>query len=256
MASNKAIKRRKFVLQVLNKDRSITVTDLTEKFEVSAVTVRRDLDYLAENGLLVRTHGGAIAANHFVHDLPFQEKTKHNKQKKRRIGEKAASLVKEHDLIILDSGTTTLQILRHLKDKKDLTVATNSIPIATEALRVPEIELIVLGGNLRSTSASIAGPHAEKMLQSYSFQKVFLAGDGFDTAHGLTTTDDHEASLNRYMIEAADETIVVVDSSKFGRRGLSRICETKHIDKVITDDQVASEIVHTLEDQQIEVVVA
>lgn len=256
MASNRAVERREYVLEKLHEEGRVSVAGLTEKLQVSAVTVRKDLDHLEERNLLVRTHGGAIANNHFAYDLPFEEKARRNKEEKERIAERAARLVDDQDIIILDAGTTTLQIIRSLHDRKNLKVATNSVLIAFEVLRVPAIELILLGGLMRSSSASTVGPYAEQMLREHSFRKLFLAGDGFDVNYGLTTTDAHEASLNRLMIEAADLVIVAVDSSKFGRRGLCRICTTKDIDIVITDDKAPDDAIDVLEEESIEVLIA
>lgn len=262
MASTQAVERQEYVLKKLREKRRVSVTELTEQLDVSAVTVRKDLDHLEERSLLVRTHGGAIAndhhtaANHFAYDLPFEEKARRREEEKKRIAERAAGLVDDQDFVILDSGTTTLQVVRQLRDKKSLKVATNSVLVAFEALRLPNIELIVLGGLLRSSSASIVGPYAEEMLQEHSFRKLFLAGDGFDVRYGLTTTDAHEAALNRLMIQAAERTIVVVDSSKFGRRGLCRICAARDVDTVITDDGVSDEVVQALEEEGVDVLIA
>lgn len=256
MTSNQAVRRREHILDKLQKDGRVSVTNLTEELDVSAVTVRKDLDHLAERKLLVRTHGGAITKNHVVYDLPFEEKARQNEEEKKRIAARAARLVDDQDIIVLDSGTTTLQVVRSLRDKENLKVATNSVLIASEVLRIPNIELIVLGGLLRPNSASIVGPYAEQMLREHSFRKLFLAGDGFDVNYGLTTTDVQEASLNQLMIQAADLTIVVVDSSKFSRRGLCRICRVKDIDAVITDDKAPEKSVKVLEEKGVEVLIA
>lgn len=256
MASNKAVERRKYVLDALREKGRVSVTDLTDTLRVSAVTVRKDLDHLEEQNLLVRTHGGAIANQHFAYDLPFEEKARRNKEEKERIATRAAQMVDDQDIILLDAGTTTLQVMRSLRGRKHLKVATNSVLIAFESLRMPDVEVITLGGPIRSTSASIVGPYAEQMLREHSFRKLFLAGDGFDVRYGLTTTDDHEASVNRLMIEAAERTIVVVDSSKFGRRGLCRICTVEAIDTVITDDDAPEAAVRQLEEEGVEVLIA
>ncbi len=256
MASNSAVERRNYVLQRLNEEGHVAVGDLAERFDVSAVTIRKDLGYLEGRNMLVRTHGGAIANNHFAYDLPFEEKAKRHEQEKKRIGARAAEMVDERDIIILDAGTTTLNIFRSLRATQHLKIATNSVLIAIEALRRPGLDLILLGGALRASSASVVGPYAEEMLRDHSFRKLFLAGDGFDIAYGLTTTDDYEASLNRLMIAAAEKTIVTVDSSKFGRRGLCRICGLEAIDAVVTDEGAPPAAVDGLEEQGVEVIIA
>lgn len=256
MASNSAVERRNHILQRLHEEGHVSVSDLSDKFDVSAVTIRKDLGYLEDRNMLVRTHGGAIANNHFAYDLPFEEKAKRHEEEKKRIGTRAAEMVDDRDIIILDSGTTTLNIFRNLRATQHLKIATNSILIAIEALRRPNVDLILLGGALRASSASVVGPYAEQMLRDHSFRKLFLAGDGFDLDYGLTTTDDYEASLNRLMIEAAEKTVVVTDSSKFGRRGLCRICPLDDIDAVITDDGIPEAVTERLGDEGVELIIA
>jgi len=257
MSSPNPAERRSYALDQLKAEGHLSVTELSGDLGVSDVTIRKDLQFLEDQDLLIRTHGGAIPANQFAYDVPFEEKAQRQKEEKRRIGRTAADMVTDQDTLILDSGTTTLQVVRSLKDRemKDLTISTNSIHIAMETVGVPDITVLLLGGTVRSKSASVVGPYAEQMLRDHAFSKLFLAGDGFDIDHGLTTTDDREAYLNQLMIESSKQTIVVVDSSKFGRRGLCRICETSAMDVVITD-AVPDGVGRRLRESGIQVVLA
>jgi DeoR family transcriptional regulator, aga operon transcriptional repressor len=247
--------RHQITLQQLNASGHVTVADLSNLLHVSEVTVRKDLRQLEDHSLLLRTHGGAVRVDYYARDLPVEEKSKQHESEKKRIGEAAAALVHNGDSIILDAGTTTLQVARHLRGKKDVNVATNSIPVALEILRHPGVGLLMLGGLVCSTSASVVGQTAEHILREHSFQLLFLAGDGLDGSFGLTTTHALEAHLNRVMIENAGKTIVVVDSSKFGRRGLCRICGIDQIDVVITDDKAPETAVTYLEEHGTKVVI-
>jgi len=256
MASHSPAERRSYTLDRLEENGHVSVSDLSEKLSVSSATIRKDLQFLEDQSLLIRTHGGAIAPNQFAFNVPFDEKAQRQQEEKRKIGTAATEMINDRDTVILDSGTTTLQIARNLNDPSGLTLATHSLHVALEMLGNSELNLLLLGGTVRSKSASTVGPYAEKMLRDHSFRKLFLAGDGFDVEHGLTTTDDHEAQLNRLMIESAEKTIVVVDSSKFGRRGLCRICKISAIDAVITDDGVPDEVATKLRENGSQLVVA
>lgn len=246
-----AAERRDYAQKVLRKQGHVSVSDLSDELGVSEVTIRKDLQYLEKHNLLLRTHGGAILPDRFVADRPFEEKAKHNAEAKDRIGKAAADLVQNNDTLFLDAGTTTMQVARNLDRSCHLTVVTNAVNIAMELIGRANTEVIMLGGVLRMTSASVVGPFAEKMIRQHACSKMFLGVDGFDLDHGLTTTDPMEAQVNRLMIDAAEQVIVVADSSKFGRRGLSRICSVDQIDMVITDEDVPDHVRNALDERGI-----
>ena len=257
MASTHSIaERRNYIMRVLRDQGHVSVAKLSDELGVSEVTIRKDLRFLEERRLLVRTHGGAALLDQYVSDLPFEEKTVRHSEEKQRIGQAAAAFVEDGDTIILDGGSTTLQVARNLRNKGDITVATASIHIALELLRNSGTEVLMLGGIVRPTSASVVGPYAERMLRDHTFRKLFLAGDGLEIGFGLTTTNTMEAHLNRIMIECTQQTIVVVDSSKIGRRGLSKICGVDEINTLVIDDQVPTETVRRLEDLGVRVEIA
>jgi len=254
MASYSTLQRRRLIFDILKEKGHVAVNELSEMFNVSKATVRKDLRELEQRNLLTRTHGGALLSNYITQDLPLEAKSKKHADEKQRIGRAAASLIKDHEYILLDAGTTTLQVARCLTGKQ-LTVATNSVYIALELLRMPQIEVIILGGIVRTPSTSVIGPYAEKMLREHYFHKLFLGVDGFDLKHGLTTMHSLEAHINRCMIESAQQTIVVTDSSKFGKWGMSRICQVTDIHMVITDAGIPSTIHRALEELGIHVMV-
>lgn len=193
--------------------------------------------------------------DYLVSEQTLEEKGKRYQEQKIRIGRAAAELVEDGDTLILDAGTTVLQLARHLQGKRNLTVLTSSIAVASEIIRIPDAELIMLGGVARASSAAVVGHYAEQMVRDHSFHKFFLAVDGFDIERGLTTTHTLEAHLNRIMIKSAMNTIAVLDSSKFGRRGLCTICGVESVDTVVTDDQIPDNIHRQLRSQGIEVVI-
>lgn len=255
MAIYSTAERQVRTMQVLKEHGHTSVSRLSKDLGVSEVTIRKDLRALEERKLLVRTHGGAMLIDHYLYDLPFDEKSQHHAEEKKRIGHAAAKRIEDGDTLILGAGSTTTQVARHMRSQKNLIVTTNSLHVTVELLNNLDVDVLMLGGIVHPATASVVGPFAEKMLQEHSFRKLFLGGDGFDVDYGLTTTNALEAHLNRMMIQSAQETIAVMDASKFGRRGLSLICGLADVDTVITDDHISDEMVQRLEQQAIEVVI-
>lgn len=238
-----AEERRRKILELLEKNGRVTVEQLTEKLSVSAVTVRADLDALSRDGTLVRSHGGAVRHLSGAQDYPLKFKESLHHAEKVRIGVAAAKLVEPHQTIILDSGTTTAQIARQLKNSKirPLTVITNALNIAVELADTADVSLIMVGGLLRQLSYSFVGPQAEKMLHDLHADHFFLAVDGLHPTIGLSTPDILEAQLNAQMIRIANEVTVVADASKFGRRSLSVIAGLDAVRRLITDSRITKE---------------
>lgn len=247
--------RHQFILDQLQKDQFIQVVDLCEALSVSPVTIRKDLQLLEDKGLLFRTHGGATQNNPYTVDIHINEKEKLRSAEKQRIGAAAASLLKENDSIVVNSGTTVLYFAKNIPALPKLTVLTSALNVALELARDSNIELIQLGGSLRQSSSSVTGSYAEQMLGDFFCNKLFMGVDGIDLDFGLTTTNATEASLNKKMVKSAQRTIVLVDSTKFGRKGFGKICNIEEIDHVITDSGVSQQIVKRLESAGVEVTV-
>ena len=245
--------RHNHILERLKDQGYVTVSDLSDQLEVSEVTIRRDLRLLEDRNLLYRTHGGANPTNHRVYDRPVQEKAKQHSEEKQRIGQAAASLVEDNDFLIFASGTTVHAVSRHLRSRRNLTIVTSAMNVAMELLSLPEVEIIMLGGVVRHTSTSVVGPHAEAAMAEHACRKLFLGIDGLDVEHGLTTTNPYEAHLNQMMIKAAQQVIVVTDSSKFGLRGFSRICGVDKIDTLITDSGAPEAMIRQIEESGVAV---
>ena len=246
------------VLDLLDQDGRLTVGDLVERFGVSSVTVRTDLDALASTGALVRSHGGAVRRLDPVQDYPISFKDTIHHPEKVRIGRAAAQLIRSGQTAILDSGTTSLQVARHLKlqGPKAVTVVTNALNIANELADAPDVSLIMIGGVLRQLSNSFVGPQAERMLAQFHADHCFLGVDGLDPEYGPTTPDLLEAQLNSLMIQVASEVTIVADSSKIGKRSLSAIGGITSIHRLITDDRIPAEMVEAFRAKGLEVIAA
>jgi len=247
--------RRRAIRELIGDQGRTTIAEIVEQFGVSAVTARNDLDALASMGAVVRSHGGAVRCQEATHDYPVNFKAGLHRPEKARIGLAAAQLVQPNETIILDSGTTTWELARHLKAMKlrGLTVITNALNIASELADEPGIALIMVGGVLRQISFSFVGPQAEAMLREMHADRFFLAVDGLDLEIGPSTPDVLEAQLNSRMMKIARETTVVADSSKLGRRSVSRIGPVESIRRLVTDTRAPADFVKQLQDKGVEV---
>src|SRR5499425_2209123 len=248
--------RRRNLLDLVDEQGQVTVADMVKRFAISAVTVRSDLDALASLGAVVRSHGGAVRRLEATQDYPLRTKETLHREEKVRIGKAAAELVKSGETIILDSGTTTAEIARHLKKLKlqSVTVITNALNIAGELMDCPGVSLIMIGGLMRPVSSSFVGPQAEAMMNEFHSDRLFLAVDGFDLENGPSTPDVLEAQLNNVMIHSAREVNVVADFSKLGRRSVSRIGPYDRIKRLITDNRAPQEFTDGLRKRSIEVI--
>lgn len=249
--------RKRKIVQLVQSEGRVTVADLVKRFGLSEVTVRSDLEALAATGALVRVHGGAIKPEDPNHDYPIQFKETLHHAEKVRIGRAAAGLIHPGQTIILDSGTTTIEIARQIKGQaiRPLAVITNALPIAFEMCSVPETTVIMLGGILRAMSYSMVGPQAEREMSQLNADHAFLGVAGIDPEMGLSTPDILEAQLNAVMIHVAREVTVVTDFSKFQQRSLSVISKMDRIHRVITDNQADQTIIASLRNRGVEVVV-
>jgi DeoR family transcriptional regulator, aga operon transcriptional repressor len=251
------VERRKNILTQISDKGQVLVHELSQEFKVSEVTIRNDLEQLEKKNMLIRARGGAIKTEGGVGiDYRLSEKDKLHFTEKSRIGKKAAELIDDHDTIIIDSGTTTMEVAKNLGHLTDVTVICNALNINSQLLQMNQVHLIIPGGYLRRNSLSLVGPLAERNLQNLYVDKVFIGVDGFDTRHGIYTPNIEEAHLNEIMIKIAKEVMVVADSSKFARRSLAYICGLEKIHTVITDAGITDEDKKRLEDSGIRVIIA
>jgi len=245
--------RRRAILALMQRERRVLVADLAKEFHTSEVTVRKDLEALHMRGLIQRTHGGALPAHEgALEDPSLREKERLHRKEKLRIAAAAAKLVSEGQVVILDSGTTTIEIARALRNRQNPTISTNGVNIAAELANSP-VEVILTGGAVRKNSFSLVGPIAEETLRRLNADILFLGVDGFDVRYGLSTPNLLEAKVNRIMTEIAKHTVVVCDSTKFGRRSLSLIVQPTSLQHVITDKGIPKADLQALNNAGIEV---
>jgi len=245
--------RRRAIVEMLQQEGRVLVRDLSKRFHTSLITIRKDLEILHHQGQLERTHGGALPVKTgALMDGTLQEKERQHHKEKLRIAAAAVQMIAKGQVIILDSGTTTTAIARACRHMRNLTIITNATNIAAE-LADSSVEVILTGGVLRQNSFSLVGPLAEELLRKLSADLLFLGVDGFDVRYGLTTPNLLEARVNRAMVESARRTVLVCDSSKFGRRSLALILPTSAVHEVITDRNIPKQDLKALREADIEV---
>jgi DeoR family transcriptional regulator of aga operon len=234
--------RRTQILQTVRSAGHVRVNELASRFSTSAVTIRNDLNELHERGLVLRSHGGAVLPDMILRESPVLERLKAYSDEKRRIGAMAATLIDDGETIILDSGTTTLEIARQIKKKQGLQIITNGVNIAAELLDARDAQVFIVGGTVRGESASISGRFTEEMIEQFSADKLFLSGAGCNLDFGVSGANLEETMVNRAMLRIAREIILVADASKFSKRSMSRIAPFSEIDTVISDTSLGEEI--------------
>ncbi len=249
--------RRSAILKMLREDSSVTVSQLSKRFGVSEVTIRKDLRILKERKLLIRVHGGAImgavASEAEQEERNFSFKRLVNAREKEAIGRAAAAHIKEGDTIMIDSGTTALEVVKNLDRFYDLTIITNSINAMLEALKYKRFKVMIMGGSVREPSLSTVGSLAESNLKLFYCDKLFLGVDSFSVDSGLSTPSVEEASTNQVMISRAREVIAVFDSSKINKRALAFIANADKINTIITDKNISPTVRNQLKAMKINV---
>ena len=229
-----AAERKRNILDILREKESVQVGELTEIFNVSKVTIRTDLDDLEQKGLLVRTHGGAMIAERQELVRLISNTINECADKKKLIAQLASSLIVPGSAIIIDSGSTTVHLTRHI-EQIPLTVMTNSLLVIQNLMAAGNIELVVAGGSLSRQSMSLTGNHARECFRQVHADMLFLGASGFSASSGVFCTNLIEADTKRAMIDSAAKVCLMVDSTKTGKTSLARICDWSSIDMIITD---------------------
>ncbi|MFC4870123.1 DeoR/GlpR family DNA-binding transcription regulator [Negadavirga shengliensis] len=245
--------RHKYILDKLQRAGYVSVAELSKEMNVTMVTVRKDLKILEDKGLLYRTHGSATPVAPYVNDRSVNEKKLVNVEEKQAIAKEAASMLKENEAIIIGSGTTVVAFAQAIPKNFPLTVLTGAMNVTMTLVDYPNVELVQLGGVVRKSSSSVVGHFAEEMVRDFACSKLFLSVDGIDPDFGLTTSNMMEAHLNSKMIQAVQKTIILADSSKFGKKGFGKIASLEDIDIIISDKALSPHYVSTLEEKGIEV---
>ena len=230
-----AIERRNAILEKLQAERRVVVSELSQIYKVSEETIRRDLEKLENDGFAIKSYVGAVINENANVDLPFNIRKKRNVISKQKIAEVISSRIKDGTSIMLDASSTAVYIAKALKERKNLTLITNSIEILIEMFDTPNVNVLSTGGAMREGSFALVGPQTDKMLNSYHVDIAIVSAKGFDLETGMTDTEELHANNKKTMLHAGREKVLAVDSSKFGKTAFTEIGTLEDISMVVTD---------------------
>lgn len=232
--------RKQIIMDLLNDARKIEIDETALHLDVSPMTIRRDLDILEEEGKLIRIHGGAVLPKPLIQETSYFQKETINLEQKQKIAKKAISLVKPGQTIILDSGTTNLEIAKLLKEHEDLTIITNDINIASFLLNSPH-QVIVTGGQLQNGIGALYGPQTYAFFESIHVDILFLGAPAVDIDAGVTSPTTEKSLIKQLMIQAAETSWLVADSTKLDTKSFSKVCQLDDLSGFITDQMITLE---------------
>lgn len=254
------VERHNRIVEIVNETGKIDIPEIASRFNVSEMTARRDLNELDRQGLVRRIHGGAIANLGRSYEPPFKIRTDKNQKVKQAIGLKAAGLIFDGDSIALDVGTTTLEIVPGLVEKRNLTIVTGCLQIANHIVELLSLEndarLILTGGIIRPRELSMVGPIPENVYRDLHVDKAFLGIGGISLDVGLTEFNIEDTQIKKIMIQSAREKIVVADGSKFNKTTFASVAPLGAIDKIVTDRSAPRDAIAEIEEMGVEVILA
>ncbi len=236
--------RKKEILKILMTDNNISIVEISELLKVSTVTIRSDLNALADEGFIVRVHGGAIPTFH----KNIIERRRTMIEEKQRIAKAAADLVEDGDKIMIIAGTTAVMMVKYLLGKQDIQIVTNSTLILPFARINPSLHVTTIGGEFKPAIEGYIGPLALQNLEQFHVDKAFIGSDGFSLKGGVTANGLESAEVGRKMVEHSRECILLADSAKYGRAGFARIVPLYKMNKIITDNKLSNQAVDELQD--------
>jgi len=230
-----AIERRGVILEQLSSEGKVVVSDLAARFGVTEETIRRDIDKLAREGLATKTYGGAVSAVSPSSDLPYNVRKRVNVEQKQLVAEKVASMISDGDRIMLDASSTAIYVTRKIKNKKDITVITNSVEILLELADKTGWTILSTGGSLKEGAFSMVGTSAEKMVRGYHVDFAICSAKGIDEKMGITDSNEKDSEMKQAIFASADKKVLALDSTKFDRISFVKVCDIKDVDIIVTD---------------------
>jgi len=248
--------RQAKIREILQVNEQASIQELARKFGTSEMTIRRDLERLEQSGQIRRTHGGALPAERMIFEYDFAIRRQKNVKKKNAIARRALELIYPRHRIIIDAGTTTLQLAILLRDKKDITVITPSLAVASVLQFAQGVETVLLGGIVRYGSPDLTGIVTENNLEMFGVDIAFQGADGIDLEGNIYTEDLRIAKVDQKIRQRAAQTYLLADSSKFGKTALVRNGTLKDLDAVITDEKIAAEHKQILSELGVRLIIA
>lgn len=245
--------RRNFIVQYLNRNGKLIVEDIAKELNTSPMTIRRDLKYLEDNNLITRTHGGAVSHNVLSDEIPYNQKTKEYVEEKKRIAEFSVSLIEEGFTVILDAGTTNMEIARLLTDFKKLKVITTDLMIAAFLSQYKGIEVYCTGGLIQGITGACSGFQAKEFLQNIYADIAFIGARSIDVDFGITTPTIEKVEVKKQMMKSADKIVVVADHTKFGEKSFAKICSLDELDYIVTDSEINKDLLEKIVSKGIQI---
>lgn len=246
--------RREQILAYVKNRKNATSEELSKNFRVTEETIRKDLNFLSDKGLVIRTFGGAMTKEDY--DPPLAQRTISNFEEKRLIAETASSFINDRDSVVLDAGSTTIELAKCIQENSEVVVVTNSLEIINILSKAQGVNVISTGGQLRTKSMSFQGQLTEYSITNYNIQKAFISAKGIGLEEGVMDTNETEANIKRKMIETAKEITLLADYSKFSKIAHVTVCPINKINRIITDNKADPEVISKFRDKGIEVIIA
>lgn len=249
-----AIERRNAILSKLSAEGKVVVSDLSNEFNVTEETIRRDLEKLDRDGLARKTYGGAVKNESFNIDLPFHIRKQTNVESKRIIAAQISEMIKDGDYVMLDSSTTALYVIQNILDRKKITLITNSIEILIELCNKPDWLIISTGGVLKEGGLSLVGYQAEKMVSGFHVDIAVCSCKGVNEDLSVTDSNERDSEIKKAFFKAAKRKVLAVDHSKFDKTSFVKVCDIGYIDTVVTDANPGQEWSKNLEKAGVELI--
>jgi len=247
--------RRNLIVEHMNTYGKLVVEDIAKELNTSPMTIRRDLKYLEDNNIIKRTHGGAVLRNMLTDEMPYKQKCKKFVSEKSRIANFAVSLIYEGGTIILDAGTTNMEIAKRLKDLKKVKVITTDLMIAAYLSQYKHVEIYCTGGLIEGLTGACSGSKAREFLESIHADIAFLGASAIDVDLGLSSPSIEKVGVKQQMIKSAEKAILVADHGKFGKKSFAKICPLNQFDCIITDSGIDKEILDKIQHRGIQIAV-
>lgn len=244
------LERKRQIVDIILKENTVYVSDLSKKFEVTEETIRRDLEKLEMEGILTRTYGGAILKKHTNEDLPFSTRNTLNKEMKYQIALQASKLVNDKDSLMMDPSSTVFELAELIKDKQDISIITNSLEIVYKYSN-NNMQIISTGGCLKKNSLSLVGTTACEAVKKYNVDILFISCKGLSLERGITDSNEPEADLKRHMMQQANTIVLLADHTKFDKIAFAKISDIQKINHIITDKKPSPEWLAYLDNSQV-----
>lgn len=249
-----AIERRNAILTKLTVEGKVIVADLSQEFSVTEETIRRDLERLENDGLAKKTYGGAVANKNPNTDLPYSVRKRANVEKKQRIAEIIGDMINDGDYIMLDASSTAIFVAKYIKNKKNITLITNSVEILLELADKEDWNILSTGGSLRKGALSLVGASAEKMIRGFHVDLAVCSAKGLDIKMGVTDSNEKDSQIKQAIFSAAEKRVLAVDSTKFDKISFVKVCEGSEVDLVVTDEPPTERWVEYFKENNVELV--